>query len=134
MSHVVVDTDVVSFLFKNDARVKKYQLHLTGKVAIISFMTLGELHLWDLVRRWGDRRQERLDEHVRKFAVHPYDAALCAAWARVTYAARRAGHRIGTADAWIAATAVLHGLPLVTHNAADYRGVEDLEIITEPDA
>lgn len=133
MNRVVLDTDVVSFFFKNDARAEKYQPHLVDKEVVISFMTLSELHLWALVRRWGNERRKRLEQHIRKFAVHPYDPALCARWAQVSYSARMNGRPIETSDAWIAATAMLHGLPLVTHNASDYRGIEGLQIITEPD-
>jgi predicted nucleic acid-binding protein len=43
--------------------------------------------------------------------------------------ARAKGFRIDCADAWIAATALLHGVPLVTHNRDDYRGVQDLNLI-----
>jgi predicted nucleic acid-binding protein len=35
------------------------------------------------------------------------------------------------ADAWIAATAMLYGVPLITHNPADYTAVVGLQIITE---
>jgi predicted nucleic acid-binding protein len=36
-------------------------------------------------------------------------------------------------DAWVAATALYLDLPLVTHNAAHYRDVPGLRLITEPD-
>ena len=38
-------------------------------------------------------------------------------------AAQAAGRRIETADAWIAATALLYDAPLATHNGSDYLGV-----------
>jgi hypothetical protein len=38
---VVVDTDVVSFLFRNDTRAGLYRPHLAGRVLTISFTTLG---------------------------------------------------------------------------------------------
>lgn len=133
MSQVVVDTDVVSFFFKKDRRASAYHRHLVGREAIISFMTLAELRLWARVRNWNATRTARLEQHVRRFGIYPYDAALCQTWADITHGARRKGHPIATADAWIAATAVLHQLPLVTHNASDYRGVEGLTIITEAD-
>jgi predicted nucleic acid-binding protein len=44
-------------------------------------------------------------------------------------AARRNGRRIETADAWIAATALLLDAPLLTHNKADYLGVPGLRLI-----
>jgi tRNA(fMet)-specific endonuclease VapC len=43
---------------------------------------------------------------------------------------RKAGRRIETADAWIAATALLYDAPLLTHNEADYRGVPGLRVVT----
>ena len=56
MSHVVVDTDVVSFLFKKDTRAEKFRSLLEGKTGIVSFMTVAELYRWTLVKNWGARR------------------------------------------------------------------------------
>jgi len=39
---------------------------------------------------------------------------------------------IQTPDAWIAATALVYHVPLITHNRADYEMVENLEVISEP--
>jgi predicted nucleic acid-binding protein len=38
---------------------------------------------------------------------------------------------IAVADAWIAATALVHGYELVTHNAGDFHGIRGLSVITE---
>jgi len=65
---VVVDTDVISFIFKGDTRSAYYLPLLTGK--------------------------------------------------------------IGVADAWIAATASMLSLPLVTNNRSDFAGVAVLRIIS----
>jgi len=48
----------------------------------------------------------------------------------VTVAAQAAGRRIECADAWIAATALLYAVPLVTHNRSDYLGVPGLTLIS----
>ena len=53
---VVVDTDVVSYLFKSDTRASLYRPHLDGQLPIISFMSLAELERWTLARGWGARR------------------------------------------------------------------------------
>jgi len=39
MKPIVVDTDVVSFLFKNDSRAQSYLPHLYDRQWFISFMT-----------------------------------------------------------------------------------------------
>jgi L-ascorbate metabolism protein UlaG (beta-lactamase superfamily) len=51
-------------------------------------------------------------------------------WAEVTVAAQSKGRRIECADAWIAATALRHDVPLVTHNHDDYLGVPGLKLIS----
>lgn len=48
----------------------------------------------------------------------------------VTVAALSRGRRIECADGWIAATALRHDIPLVTHNRADYLGVPGLRVIS----
>ena len=131
MAAVVVDTDVVSFTFKEDTRADAYTPHLRGKLLVISFMTLAELARWGLARNWGDARRRRLEEHLRSFFVHPYDRDLCRTWAQVSEEARRAGRPIQCADAWVAAVAVQRGLPLVTDNPDDYAGLSGLQGIAE---
>lgn len=130
MTGVVLDTDVVSFLFKNDSRANLYRNHLRGKHPVISFMTVAELDRWGLARDWGRARLAQMSAHLRKFVVHPYNRDLCRFWAEVSEEAKQNGHPIGCADAWIAATARLHNIPLITHNGKDYRGVRRLHVIS----
>ena len=131
MKPVVVDTDVVSFLFKNDSRAKSYLPQLQDRQWLISFMTEAELEQWALLSNWNAKRIDWLRIFLARFGVIPSSHDLVVKWAEVMVAARRAGRRLETADAWIAATAVLYDAPLVTHNASDYAGVPGLNLITE---
>lgn len=72
-----------------------------------------------------------MEAHLQRFLFHPVDRDLCRLWADVRHAARRAGHAIGAADAWIAATVLACAAPLLTHNAADFRVVSGLTVISE---
>ena len=65
------------------------------------------------------------------FVVYPYNRQMCRKWAEVSDEARRRGRPVGVADAWIAATALLHGMPLVTHNREHFSGIEGLKVISE---
>ena len=47
---VVVDTDVLSFLYKKDTRARLYEPHLNDPSFIVSFMSLAELRRWTLER------------------------------------------------------------------------------------
>jgi tRNA(fMet)-specific endonuclease VapC len=131
MTPVVVDTDVASFLFKNDSRAQAYLPHLNQRQWLISFMTEAELEQWALLSNWQPTRKEWLRIFLGRFVVVPSSRDLVLRWAEVMVLARRNGRRLETADAWIAATAVLYDAPLITHNASDYRGVSSTETITE---
>lgn len=61
--------------------------------------------------------------------VYP-DEKLCGIWAQVTGDGRRTGRNIACADAWIAATAIALGCPLLTHNPSDFRGVAGLTVVS----
>ena len=131
MIGVVLDTDVVSFLFKRDTRADLYRPHLTGKISVISFMTLAELDRWSIERNWGANRKRKMEEHLKNFVIHHSNRELSLKWAEVSHSARRNGRPIQSADAWIAATAILHDVALITHNRNDFIGVDGLTIISE---
>jgi len=131
ISGIVIDTDVVSYLFKGDTRGSLYRPHVAGKLWLISFMTLAELRQWSLLKNWGERRRQELETFLEDYAVIHSDDKLCTKWAEVTRSAIRNGYPIDTADAWMAATSLLHGIPLVTHNRNHYVGVDGLSVISE---
>ena len=128
---IVVDTDVLSYLFKEDSRGELYLPHLDGKLTVISFMTLAETDRWALERRWGQAKRAAMKVFLEQFIVSPFNRPLCIRWAEAMYSARRNGIPIQTADGWVAATAVLHNAPLVTHNKKHFSGVDGLTIISE---
>jgi len=130
MRSVVVDTDVVSFLFKSHPIGRGYLPELKAPVPLISFMTLAELERWAIQYRWGRARLDALRDYLCRFTVVHSGPDLCRMWAQVTVAAQAVGRRIECADAWIAATALLYEAPLVTHNRNHYLGVPGLKLIS----
>ena len=132
MRPIVLDTDVLSFIFKRDTRAEFFLPHTEGRPALISFMTEAELERWALQAGWGDARVARLRHFLKRFLVVPSSEMLGREWAAVMVEARSAGRRIETADAWIAATALLYDAPLATNNQADYRGVQRLRMLSAP--
>ena len=130
MTDVVVDTDVVSFLFKDHPIGYRYDPELADRVTLISFMTVAELERWAIQFHWGPARLDRLHAYLRRVTVVPSSPDLCRKWAEVTVTAQDAGRRIECADAWVAGTALLYDVPLVTHNRGDYLGVTGLKLIS----
>jgi len=46
MPAVLLDTDVFSFVFKRDSRAARFEPHLTGSQACLSFQSVAELRRW----------------------------------------------------------------------------------------
>jgi predicted nucleic acid-binding protein len=128
MNPIVLDTDVVSFLFKGDTRAERYVERLRGRQVLISFMTEAELEQWALQSKWSQKRVEWLHLYLERFVVAPSSSDLSKKWAEVMVAARANGRRIESADAWVAATALLYDAVLFTNNTADYLGVPKLRL------
>ncbi len=89
-------------------------------------MTEAELEQWALLANWSARRVEWLRLYLGRCVIVPSSHDLVLKWAETMVTARKNGRRIETADAWIAATALLHDAPLLTHNKSDYSGVPGL--------
>jgi tRNA(fMet)-specific endonuclease VapC len=126
---LVVDTDVISFLFKQDTRADLYKPHLQGQLLLISPMTRAELEAWALEHSWGQTRREAMRVHLKQFMLVPFQEALCLKWAEATDSARRRRRSINSSDAWVAAVALHYDVPLVTHNKSDYLGVVNLKLV-----
>jgi tRNA(fMet)-specific endonuclease VapC len=128
---VVVDTNIISYIFKGDSRGALYQRHIDNAVLILSFQTLAELQRWSLERNWGAKQKRALKKLLQTFTIFHSSENLCERYAEVMASARSKGKPILSADAWVAAVASELGVPLVTHNPNDFRGVNGLTIITE---
>lgn len=126
---VLLDTDVYSYLARGDLRVAPYEPYLKGKVLCLSFASVAEIYKGAYKAGWGATRLRRLEEHLRNFVVVPFDFELCRICGELMAAGERAGRRMHEFDAWIAATAVRHGLPLATNNRRDFNGVPRLRFV-----
>jgi tRNA(fMet)-specific endonuclease VapC len=130
MSIVLLDTNLVSFVFKRDTRAPAYAPLLQGNRLAISFMTAAELFQWANARKWGQPRFERLEQAIATYLIIPPDLGLCRVWGKLRAERQAIGHTIDAQDAWIAATALHYALPLVTHNASHFEGIPGLDLRT----
>lgn len=111
-----------------------YLSHIRHRTVVISFVTVGELYYWAERRKWGLARVKFFEERLTTLIVVPYDVEVCRVYARLKSGLKNpaGSHRvIGDNDLWIAACAVRHNIPLITHNRRHFEGVPDLDIITE---
>jgi predicted nucleic acid-binding protein len=125
----LLDTNIVSYLMKNHQLAVVYQPHLSGHTLAVSFQTVAELLAGAALAGWGPRRRAALEATLLTLLTLESDRTVCDRWADIQV--YRAAQPIGVADAWVAATALAHGVELVTHNPNHFRGIPGLTVITE---
>jgi predicted nucleic acid-binding protein len=126
-----VDTDVFSFSLKGDTRAALYKPHLQGKLVALSFVTVGELLFWAKKRNWGARKVADLSTRLRSTIIVPYDLAICETYGSLKAKLQDSGKNVADNDLWIAACAIRHSIPLVSHNRAHFAGIPDLVLKSE---
>jgi len=92
----------------------------------LSVVTLAELR-YGIERMAEGRRRKRIEEWLRdelpvrfEGRVLRIDGAVADAWGKIVSQREAAGRPIVAMDAFIAATAQIHGLAVVTRNASDF--------------
>jgi tRNA(fMet)-specific endonuclease VapC len=130
VSKLMLDTNIISYLWKSHSLAKLYAPHLAGKTLVISFITVGELFFWAEDAGWGEKRKQQLEMKLRNFIVVPSDHEIARCYGMVAKERKRQGHPISLHDAWIAACAIRHGVKLVTHNTKDFEGITNLSILS----
>lgn len=102
---------------------------LPDRIAV-SVITVAELTLGVLAASGTAVRARRLGTLRRAEALDPVpiDAEVASRWAALRMSLREVGRRMPVNDSWIAATALAHGMPVVSQDA-DYDGVPGLVVI-----
>jgi predicted nucleic acid-binding protein len=86
-------------------------------------VVLGELRFGILILPKGKKRtalERWFDSGVQRLQCVPWDARTGIAWAQLLARLRAAGKAMPIKDSLIAATAIVHGLTIATHNRADF--------------
>jgi predicted nucleic acid-binding protein len=113
------------------ARGEEFSLEDSPEEAAISAVTLCGLHHGVLMA--GDKhrpgRLATLAYAERRFAVLPVDASVAPHYGRLLASTRRrAGRKLATADALIAATAAAHRIPLLTRDR-DFANLDGVDAV-----
>ena len=80
---------------------------------------------------WGAARRNRLSQHLAQYDVVWPTPAMVDISANLRSSQEKAGRRLETADAWIAATALMLNCPLASHDG-DFDAVAGLQLIKDP--
>lgn len=126
MSRGVADTSV--FIARESGRALDTTA-LPDELAV-SVVTVGELRAGVLVAATIEARDRRLRTLTAALELDPIpvDYAVASQWARLRVLLRDANLRMPVNDSWIAATAMAHGVPVVTQDD-DFPAVDGLPVI-----
>jgi tRNA(fMet)-specific endonuclease VapC len=91
-------------------------------------MTVAELYRWAVERKWGRKKTAELRGKLKNYVILPHDDETAWKYAEIM---SLPGHSMDSGDAWIAAAALRHGLPLVTHNRKHFEHIDGLQVISE---
>ncbi len=131
MQGYLVDTNVPSELTREtpDARVVAFLRHAGKESLYLSGMTLGEIRKGiDLLpaSQHRDALQDWLEVDVRSWyagRILPVTESIAERWGHLAAHAKQQGIAVKVVDAVIAATALEHGLTVVTRNVKDFAGL-----------
>jgi predicted nucleic acid-binding protein len=99
--------------------------------AAVSVVTLAELEVGVLTAADEETRSRRLETLVsarERAEGLEVDQRIASAYARLVAEARKRGRRPRANDTWIAATALVHEIPVVTRDR-DFESFEGVEVI-----
>jgi predicted nucleic acid-binding protein len=132
MSGFLIDTNVLSEYNRPggpNAGVRRWLETTDREAQYVSVITLAEIHKGIELLDPGKRRTS-LEEWLRRdleewFSgrVIPVDRRVGSQWALLAASGQRVGRLLPAFDSLIAATALAHGLAIVTRNVSDFSGV-----------
>ena len=125
---IVLDTSVVSLLFRGDARSGYYLPLIRGQRSVVSFQTVEEVWFGAYRAGWGARQKNDLARHLAQYEVIWPDEETLEISARLRVARESVGRRLNTADAWIAATGLRLSCPLASDDG-DFDNIPGLDLI-----
>ncbi len=123
----LLDTNVLSELLTTtgNTEVKFFVRNLSPSKLFVSVITIGELQKGVSMLPEGRRRLELAkwfleiqQEFMSRVLTVDMDTAIV--WGNLSAKTRRAGENIAAADLFIAATALQHGLTVMTRNIRDF--------------
>lgn len=74
--HVLLDTDVYSFLTRGDTRGEAFRKAIEGQRLCLSFATIAELYKGARIRGWGHERVAGMQADLQRYLVLGCDHEL----------------------------------------------------------
>ncbi len=131
MSGFLVDTNVISEILRAapDAKVSAWSQQAAKQTLFLSVVSMGELRKGLTILPPSARRTQ-LEKSIEaqvpiwfQNRILPVTQAIAERWGELDGIRQLAGRPLNTPDGMIAATALEHGLTVVTRNTKDFAGL-----------
>jgi predicted nucleic acid-binding protein len=124
-SRVVIDTSIfIDYLRAKDKKnTDLYKIPYTKKI-YISSVTLYEL----LMGATNDQKREDVHLLTEDIIVLPFDEEVCIRASEIYHDLRKTNNMIEFRDIFIAATCLVHNLPIATTNKNHFQRIKGLNI------
>ena len=131
MDPVLLDTDILSAIMRRDARASKDSRAYLSEYKVLTFSTITRYEILRGLKAKGAAKQlAAFETFCAANVILPLTDNIVLQ-ASDTYAELyRQGKLIGDADILIAATALVHGLVLVTNNTSHFKRIAGLTVAT----
>jgi tRNA(fMet)-specific endonuclease VapC len=126
VSHML-DTNTVSFVFKNQGRVAQRLLSLKPSSICVSAITVAELR-YGAEKRQSQKLHSLIERFLTPFTVCPFGEAEATRYGELCADLELEGTPIGEIDTQIAAHALTLGVTLVTNNDRHFSQVTGLQL------
>ncbi|MBU2499678.1 MAG: type II toxin-antitoxin system VapC family toxin [Proteobacteria bacterium] len=127
------DTDAVSELLRPRPVTAyiKWLLHVPREEQFTSAVVIGELYKGAYRSKARERHLANIEQRILPaVTVLPYDIGTAKVFGRIRAHLEKAGAILPDADLQVAATALRHGLELVTGNLDHFRRIDGLKLNT----
>lgn len=120
---LAVDTDAFSAVHWGRGRRQEFAALIAGHPLALPFPVVGELRVGAIRARLGGKSLAELDRAIALCVVVPSDSRVVVQWAVIRSKLMNQLKGEGINDLWIASCCLVHDLPLVTNNLADFQKV-----------
>ncbi len=123
----LLDTDICSAYLKGNHQVwQKFMQH--GGRLHVSAVTAAELFVWALRAKASPKKLQGVSDLLKDVTFLAVDEAVSRKFGEIRAGQLDQGQATSHMDLLIAATALVHGLTLITHNVQDFANIPGLAV------
>jgi predicted nucleic acid-binding protein len=120
---LAVDTDAFSAVHWGKGRREDFAALIAGHALAMPFPVVAELKVGAIRGKLGHKSLEKLGLAIGVCVVIPSDSRVVEHWAAMRSKLMNQLKGEGINDLWIASCCLVHDLPLVTNNLADFQKI-----------